>query len=57
MTNNAANHNKDTSTRAVNARIKAQDVNRGVKRDAEQVELDPAGGEAHVCQVKALLAA
>ena len=53
MTNNVANHNKDASTRAVKARNKAQDI----KRDAEQVEHTAEAVEAHVRQVKALLAA
>lgn len=57
MTNNVANHNKDASTRAVKARNKVQDGKRDVQRDVEQVEQDPEAVEAHVRQVKALLAA
>lgn len=41
----------------LSTRNKAQDVNRGVKRDAEQLEPDPEALEAHVGQVKAHLAA
>ena len=57
MTKNVANHNKDASTRAVKARNKVQDVKRDVERDAEQVEHTAEAVEAHVRQVKALLAA
>ena len=41
----------------MSTRNKAQDVNRGVKRDAEQHEQAPEAVEAHVRQVKAPLAA
>lgn len=57
MTNDVANHNKDASTRAVKTRNKVQDVKRDVQRDAEQFKQDPEAVEAHVRQVRALLAA